>query len=134
MNKQDIIASVGLAEYELAARSLREDSARIDSWKVSNGVVSDLPHDIADLIWKSEGSWHDRIALFFSIYDDMPGYGHLMHCAIYGYPNFSESERDFWWEQVCDRLKGEDPALKNPLLYTIWCDYFEDDPLSVAQV
>jgi hypothetical protein len=127
MNKQDIINLVGLAEYKLAARLLRQDSARPDYGKISSGVGMDckLPHDIADAIWESEGSWRDLIVLFFSIYDDMPAYGHLMHCAIHCYPDLSESDRDFWWEQVCDRLNGDDLAIKQPLLYSLWCDYFE---------
>jgi hypothetical protein len=82
MNKQDIIDLVGLAEYELAARLLRQDSGRPDYWKVSSGGVSNLPHKIADTIWKSEGSWLDRIALFFSIYDEIPAYGQLMYCDM----------------------------------------------------
>ena len=141
MNKQDIINRVGLEKYQSAMRWFREDSARNDYGSNNTRdnsssidlTVQDLPHEIEDEIWKSKGSEKDRIFLFFSIYDDIPTYGLLMPANCGRYSHFSESDRALWWTQVCERLKGNDLAIQKPLLYGLWCDYFED-PKTVAEV
>ncbi len=131
MNKQALIASVGAERYDAAARSLRADSARTDFGRGPAGSPSDLPHEITDLIWAPDQSFHHRIELFFAVYDDMPAYGHLMY-SVHHYPYFDASDRSFWWGHVRTRLVSPDPAIRQPLLYCLWCDYFED-PDTVAE-
>ncbi len=131
MNKQALIASVGAERYETAARLLRADSARADYGRGAAASPSDLPHEITDLIWATDQSSHHRIGLLFAVYDDMPAYGHLMY-SVHHYPSFNASDRSYWWDQVRARVVSPDPAIRQPLLYCLWCDYFED-PDTVAE-
>ncbi len=132
MNKQEIIDRVGQEKYAAASAWFRTDSVSDDYGsnshrppsEPSDSSIPDLPREIKDWIWESEGSLPEQLVLLFSIYDDLPCYSFLSDIAV-DYPQFSEAERAFWWTQVCERLKGEDIALKKPLLYSLWCDYFE---------
>src|SRR5207249_3835070 len=81
MTKIEIIQIVGKEVFERACTDLQTAS----SDPSYGGVLttprlpdSNLPHEIADLIWDGIEPYAEKIALFFEIYDDMPGYGHLM--------------------------------------------------------
>src|SRR5688572_495003 len=63
--------------------------------------------------------------LFFEIYDEMPSYALSMYCNHF-YRDFSVEEKALWWAGVRERLGSGDAALRNPLEYSLWCDYFEN--------
>ena len=42
------------------------------------------------------------------------------------YKEFSVGEKALWWAGVRERLGSSDAALRNPLEYSLWCDYFEN--------
>jgi hypothetical protein len=77
------------------------------------------------MIWEADIPWADRLDLFFTIYDDMPCYAHLMY-AQSRYLDFGPSDRERWWSEVRVRLGSPDLALKQPIQYALWCDFFED--------
>jgi hypothetical protein len=87
--------------------------------------ASDLPHRIADLIWDGPDSWAEKIRLLFDVYDEMPGYGHLMY-VTHHYEHFSASDRSLWWHKVAERLEAAVPAIASPIEYSLWCDFFEN--------
>lgn len=104
----------------------RADSSRPDyGGRGSVGASPELPHDIADLIWKTPGPWQERIALCFAIYDDMPAYAHLMY-AVDRYRDFSPEDQRRWWDEVRTRLNSPDAAIRQPLEYALAVDFFED--------
>ena len=133
VTKAEIIARVGADAYreacELATQVARRPNYGRD--RGQGGLGPDLPHDITDLICGTDSTWREKLSLFFEIYDDMPSYGHLMYAKNH-YHDFSGTERQIWWQMVRERLASEDPALTQPLAYSLWCDFFED-PDTVAE-
>jgi hypothetical protein len=127
MTKAEVISKVGQREYQDACVRARHDADRPDFGRdLGKGeITSDLPHQITDLIWGGDCTWREKIALFFEIYDDMPGYGHLMY-VTHHYRDFSMTDRQAWWALVRERLASGDLALDQPLAYSLWCDFFED--------
>jgi hypothetical protein len=130
LTRNDLVALVGRDRYVEEAATARADAARPDYGR-GGGAELDVPHDLQEHIWWQPGSWHAKIALLFAVYDDMPAYGHLMY-AKHHYEEFSTDDRAFWWNQVIARVSGADPALSQPLAYSLWCDFFED-PDTVAE-
>jgi hypothetical protein len=127
MTKAEIIAIVGKDVFEAAADLSLEaaDSAYGAVLSAPRLPGSDLLHRIADLIWDGPYPWADKIGLLFDVYDEMPGYGHLMY-VTHHYARFSKSDRLLWWRKVIERLDAAVPAIANPLGYSLWCDFFED--------
>jgi len=128
MTKAELIEIVGKDVFEAASEDLRLEAADPAYGGVLSSPrlpASDLPHRIADLIWDSPDSWADKIRLLFDVYDEMPGYGHLMY-VTHHYEHFSASDRLLWWHEVAERLETAVPAIANPIEYSLWCDFFED--------
>lgn len=124
MTKDEIIAAVGYDAFKREAKRVRADAARPDYGR-GGDVSSELPHELASLIWNSDLPAAEKIQLFFEIYDEVPSYGLSMYSTHF-YREFSVGEKAFWWAGVRERLGSTDAALRNPLEYSLWCDYFEN--------
>ncbi|GMV21565.1 MAG: hypothetical protein AMXMBFR57_15140 [Acidimicrobiia bacterium] len=125
MTKSKIVLSVGETQYWAASREFTK-SARDPGYGSAQSQIADtgptLPHDIEALIWDSDLSSDEKIALFFELFDDLPSYGMLMY-AKHQWREWTDEERGVWWREFRARLLGEFPA---PLTYSLWCDFFED--------
>ena len=126
VTKSDVIRKVGEQTYLDACASARRDAARSDYGRGMGWgePLADIPHQVTDLIWDGDWPWRDKLRLFFEIYDDMPAYGHLMYVPHH-YSHFSQADNQEWWAGVRARLASGDPALAQPLAYSLWCDFFE---------
>ncbi|HET9297918.1 MAG TPA: hypothetical protein VFP18_13590 [Candidatus Binatia bacterium] len=124
MTKDEIIAAVGYDAFKREAKRIRADAARPDYGR-GGDVSSELPHELASLIWDSDLPAAEKIQLFFEIYDEVPSYGLSMYSTHF-YKEFSVGEKALWWAGVRERLGRSDAALRNPLEYSLWCDYFEN--------
>jgi hypothetical protein len=128
MTKGELVEIVGRERYRRECELARADAARPDYGRDlgEHAVKLELPHELEQYIWdEGLGGWPERIALCFAVYDDMPAYGHLMY-ATHRYPEFGPEDREGWWSAVRARLTGPDAALRRPLQYALWCDFFED--------
>lgn len=126
MTKQELIAAVGAARYWDASSELTRIALRDDyGSSACPESQTDLPHNLSPDIWDASMAEHGKVSLFFDVYDDLPSYGMLMYAA-YAYREMSPLGRSQWWEEVRKRFIGEKAALRNPLLYALWCDYFEN--------
>lgn len=125
MDKANIIRSVGPCRYEAASRELQQIARRSDFGSNHAPTGPDLSHEVSDLIWDSGLTPREKLALFFELYKDLPSYGMLMY-TTHVYKKWTRRERSVWWEQCRSWLRDTDDGLRNPLLYALWCDYFED--------
>jgi len=124
MTRDKIIEIVGNDNYLAACKLAVQEATRKDFGRGSGGDTTDVPHEIEALIWDSPISWIERIQLFFSVFDDMPHYGHLMYLSHH-FEEFDLQSKTLWWQEVRKRLAGNDLAIKNEIKYSLWCDFFE---------
>jgi len=125
MTLDEIIARIGAERFHAEAAIARSDSSRPD-FGSGSGVAVDVPHEIEEWIWDTASPWTERVALFFGAYDLMPSYGHLMYAKM-NYREFDPDARALWWREVRARLVGSDSALSQPIAYSLWCDFLEDE-------
>lgn len=125
MTKDSLIASVGRERYERASRRLGPIASRTGHEDVSGDYASDLIHDVSPLIWEAPLSDTAKVRLFFDVYDDLPSYGMLMY-AKFSYSDLDIESRALWWMEVRNRIETENPCLRDPIVYALWCDFFED--------
>jgi hypothetical protein len=131
MIKELIVARVGAKEWREACTAAKASAAdpRFESSSPvvegANARLEKIPHEIETYIWDGDLSPEARIDLLFEVYDDMPAYGHLMY-AKHNYTRLPPAQRQEFWRFVRDRLAGDDLALRQPLEYSLWCDFFED--------
>lgn len=124
MNRADVIRQIGEDRYAAASAAMREhalspgyrsgEAAQLPEW------IDMLPHEIADDIWEAALSSAEKIQLFFSLYDDLPGYGMLMY-ASHHYDEWSAEDRVAWWSGVRERIVLPHGA---PLQTMLVCDFF----------
>jgi len=126
MRKKDIITLVGRERYEAECILAHIDSARPDYGRGGAGADIDLPHDIEEHIWHAAETSLRKVELLFEIYDDMPAFGHLMYAHMH-YREWSADAIALWWNETRKRLAGDTISLRQPLQYSMWCDFFEDD-------
>jgi hypothetical protein len=127
MTREDIVELVGRDRYETECAIARSDASRADYGRGAGASLT-IPHEIDEALWDGAGSWSEKVSHFFEIYDEMPAYTHLMYVQS-RFRDFDPEARSAWWNEIRARLNGLDSALRGPLLYSLWCDFFEDDVL-----
>ena len=127
MTREDIIELVGRERYEAECAMARSDASRTDHGRGAGASLM-IPHEIEEALWDGADSWSDKVSLFFKVYDEMPAYAHLMYVPS-RFHDFDSEARRAWWREVLARLDGIDSPVRGPLLYSLWCDFFEDDVL-----
>lgn len=87
--------------------------------------VGDDPYDLAAAIQSECVSAAERIPALFEAFEDLPSYGMVMYLK-WEFDEAPEGLRTEILTRFLRYLEGEDEALVEPVLYTLWCDYFED--------
>jgi hypothetical protein len=127
MTREDIVELVGRNRYEAECAMARSDASRADYGRGAGASLT-IPHEIEEALWDGPAAWSEKLSQFFEIYDEMPSYAHLMYVQQ-RFGDFDPEARRVWWSEVRARLNCADSALREPLLYSLWCDFFEDDVL-----
>ena len=125
LNHEVLVASVGIAEYREACEAARADAAREDYGRGFPTFDSYIAHDLDDRVWDSELPVSSKLGLAFGLYEDMPSSAFLM-CLYFRYSDLPEREQELFWDWIRAQLSSEDPALRAPVAYSLWCDWFED--------
>lgn len=127
MDKEQLIRSVGEEQYRAACRTAPFGTASSQLGTPDTHVgpgIGDLPHEIADLLWYGDLPHHEALELLFQVYEDLPAYGHLMYLT-HVYKAFTSEERTRVRDWYRKQLERKNPAFRQPVEYSLWCDFFE---------
>jgi hypothetical protein len=132
-SKSIIIEQVGPEVYERACHHAQQDAMdpNYGGQQLPRRFDSKIAHKISDLVWESQLSSLEKLELVLQFYDDMPCYAYLMNLNSQ-FHNLSKEEKNLFWQWVRAQLDSEDTAIKSPLGYSLWCNFFED-PQTVAE-
>jgi hypothetical protein len=84
-----------------------------------------VPHDLDSLIWDAQLPAAQRLPTALALYRRMPCYWNAV--TPYNHlRDLSAAELDAYWAEARALLDGEDDALADPLAYTLWCEWFEN--------
>ncbi len=86
---------------------------------------SDLPCEVAHLVWDSSRTTRDKLQLIFAVYSELPCYGLIMYCKD-KYPSFDEEARTYFWKLAREQLGHDEEMYAQPMAYLLWVDFFED--------
>ena len=128
MTKADVVRSLGEERYREACRLAWQESADRRFGRGGHPEPTagpDLADEIADLLWYSELPRSKALDHLFEVYDEMPDYGHLM-VLTHVYAELSPEERSRLHRFYRGRLALEERALREPVEYSLWCDFFEN--------
>ncbi len=126
MDLQHIVAAVGRVAYHQAAETARRAAPQTGLWPQTEDFDSTIVHTISALIWESSLADVEKMALVWQVYSDMPCYALLMGIKL-SYAQLSPAAQHLFWEQARMLLAHGDDAVAEPLAYSLWCDFFEDD-------
>tara|TARA_Y100001933_G_scaffold253751_1_gene294440 strand:+ start:565 stop:1239 length:675 start_codon:yes stop_codon:yes gene_type:complete len=131
MKKDDLVKLVDQKQYRLDCNLAKKQSPFTGkSLKGNRGFNSDIPHDISDELWDLEIEESEKLRLFFELYNDMPCYGYLMYLHGEFKRSLSENGKVEVLNRFHEYLSSEFYEFKEPILYSLWCDYFEEIDLA----
>lgn len=87
--------------------------------------VGDDPHDLAAEIQVDSIPAEARVATLFEAFEDLRSYGMVMYIK-HEFDAAGEGLRADILSRFRHYLEGGDEPLVEQVLYTLWCDYFED--------
>ena len=107
--------------WRTAAGTGRDSKRSSEAWPCR---LENVPHDLADA-WHEGGSTGERLRLALRFYDDMPCYANTMYLK-HGYDEFGQAEKAAFWVAYRAALDAVDDRLADPVAYSLWVDFFED--------
>lgn len=128
MQKADIIDLVTAEVYAREGEAARKAAPFIGTAAPPFVYSSDLPLIISEFIWENAHGLTplEQVHLLFEVYADIPCYTFLFDLYVHRYQVLpSEAQALFWW-YAASLLSQPDPALAEPLVYTLAVDFFED--------
>lgn len=88
--------------------------------------LEDVPHELADTLWyEGDASGADRLAAAQALYRAMPCYANLMYVK-HAFDEFGREERASLWAEYRALLAQPDDRLADPVMYSLWVDFYED--------
>jgi hypothetical protein len=112
--------AIGAERFDAACR---ERWASDDLLGSRDGPAAEVPHDVADHVWAAGA---DRLELLFAVYERMPCYAVLMYSTGPFAEDFRDEEKERFWAAYRRLLEQPERRLAEPVLYSLWVDYFED--------
>lgn len=128
LTKNLIIKQYGKEIYLKACEAAQNDAGSPLYGKGVNSPKqfdSKIAHNISDTVWNSQLAESDKLQLILEFYEEMPCYAYLMYIKGEN-NNFSETEKQNWWQWVRHILQSDKLALRNPLAYVLLVDFLED--------
>ena len=123
-------AKVSEADYRALCDQLAQHPETYDQESAAGTDTGEMPHAVSNVISDSNLPRHQRLAIWFEIYDDMPCYGLLMNLRWWEKES-PEDVRSKVWAKYAEYLAGDDERFAAPIEYVLSVDYFED-PHDVA--
>ena len=129
MTFEELVAKVGRERYEAACerawRTAEGTGKSRESSEAWPDDLADVPHDLADLWYDESTTLSDRLGLALRVYAEMPCYGTLMYVKQ-AHQQLDGSLRNRLWDAFRAALDSDDPRVADPVGYSLWVDFFED--------
>jgi len=134
MDKLELLKRVNQAEYKIdcvKAWALAPKIGQSLNLNKEKSFNSSIPHDISDYLWSNNHiSNCEKLDLLFELYEDMPCYAYLMYLFWEFKNSFNDLEKKTTLIRFRAYISGDIAALSEPIIYSLWCDYFENEPTS----
>lgn len=111
-----LVALVGTEAFEAACHEAMAVS--IES------SASGVPHDLSGRLWfDGKETLSERLTIAVELFGRMPCYANLMY---WRYADFDETTCARMWDAFREFLSDPRDAVAEPVVYSLWVDYFED--------
>ncbi len=87
--------------------------------------LDDLPHALADAWYDDAVPLPERVDAAIRLYREMPCYANTIGFKHF-YEDLAAPERERLWAEYRDALDDEDDRRADPVAYSLWVDFFED--------
>jgi hypothetical protein len=124
-----LVATVGRERYDEACRQAWQTAAGTGKAReprhTPDRLAADVPHELADLWYDESTSLSVKLDLALRIYREMPGYATLMYVKSH-YEDLDGDLRERLWTAYRAALESDDRRVADPVAYSLWVDFFED--------
>jgi len=131
MNKNDLLKLIDMEKYnedcETAMKTAEYCGKKDNPY---SGVHFDTAHDLSWILWDLEIKESEKLDMLFELYTEMPCYAYLMYLSHEYKRCFSKHMRRKvlrWFNNI---ILSDNKVLKNPILYSLWCNYLDDSEFS----
>jgi hypothetical protein len=128
MKFEELVAVVGEERYRAACRwAWRTAAGTGERSEPQSGAsaLDEVPHELADVWHDGKTSLPDRVDLALRIYQEMPCYANTMELKSF-YGKFGTAEKRRFWDMYRAALDSDDDRLAEPVAYSLWVDFYED--------
>ena len=128
MRFEELVAVVGKERYRAACEwAWRMAAGTGECWEPRSGAraLDEVPHELADVWYDGKTSLADRVDLALRLYREMPCYANTMHLKSF-YGEFGTAEKRRFWDAYRAALDTDDDRLADPVVYSLWVDFYED--------
>lgn len=131
MNKHDLIKMVDSEKYKSDCKIAKDSAIYIGKQDSPyKSVTFETAHDLSWIIWDLEISESEKLDIFIELYKDMPCYGYLMYLYHEFKDSFSKNTQEKVINWISQIIKSDEETYRTPILYSLWCDYLEDQDCS----
>jgi hypothetical protein len=120
-----LVATVGRERYDEACRRAWQTAAGIGTRPEPAPLVDDVPHELSDLWFDESTTLSVKLDLALRVYGDMPSYATLMYLKSF-YDDLDVELRERLWTAFRAALESDDRRIADPVAYSLWVDFFED--------
>lgn len=115
------------ALIEVVGREAFDAACRETSSSAGGPTAPDAPHELSDRLWYAGSeSLADRLPVAIELYRRMPSYANLMYWR-HRHREFDHETQARMWAAYREFLGDPDVAVAQPVAYSLWVDYFEDE-------
>ncbi|MEQ9090684.1 MAG: hypothetical protein RIE52_06310 [Balneola sp.] len=130
VGKKEFKATALRAVYK--AKNWRKESKKVDLDNPDLQADYDLITDIIQSIFEAKSNHNNSIKLLFDFYKVCPSFTVIDDIYVNYWRELFNFEKEEFWENIIEILNSKKDYPKEPIIYALWCDFFED-PRTVNQ-
>lgn len=124
-----VVADIGEDRYRAACEEAWRTAAgtgRCGGARTFPGAIEQVPHEFADAWWSGDATLSERLGMGLRLYAEMPCYANTIQLRAF-YGEYGEDDRLRLWDAYRSWLACADDRLADPVAYSLWVDFFEDE-------
>lgn len=123
VDKQEFQKASNRALYKAKNWEVESQNTNLDDVAIQSDY--ELITGLIEFLFNSKIEKKKRIDLLFDLYRLCPSFTVIDDLYVNYWNKLFELEKNLFWKHVINILNSEKKYLKEPIIYALWCDFFE---------
>jgi|GEM_PF-578044 len=129
---QQFIERVGREDFQAAATRAIYKAKNWDTESKRTNTDSEIVQkdyeiitDLGEFILESTLEHKEKVDIYFDLYRIYPSYSLMSLIHVHYWNELFETSKRTFWKHVIKIFESDQGYLKEPIIYSLWCDFFE---------